>query len=50
MSKSREYMIAVVVSYITVFFNIVSGIVYSPWMLKKIGSDVLFYTYDCYIA
>lgn len=35
----KKYRIGAFISYITIAFNIVSGIVYTPWVLKTIGDE-----------
>ncbi len=35
----KKYRIGALISYITIAFNIVSGIIYTPWVLKMIGDE-----------
>lgn len=37
MSSTNQIKIGALISYFTMFFNIVSGIIYTPWMVKHIG-------------
>lgn len=45
MSSNKEIKKGALISYITIFFNIVAGILYTPWMIKEIGqADYGLYT------
>lgn len=45
MDKSKELKIGAVIAYLTIAFNIVSGLLYTPWIVERIGdSDYGLYT------
>lgn len=37
MSSSKQIKSGAIISYITIFFNIAAGLVYTPWMIRQIG-------------
>ena len=37
--NSRQFKIGAIISYLTIVFNIISGLIYTPWLLKAIGDD-----------
>ncbi len=37
MNSSRQIKIGALMSYFTIAFNIIAGLVYTPWMISKIG-------------
>lgn len=39
MGKSKQLKIGAAVSYIAVAFNIISGLLYTPWMVATIGKS-----------
>ncbi len=44
-ASSRQIKIGAVVSYLAIFINIVAALIYTPWMVAKIGqSDYALYT------
>ena len=44
-SRSKQLRIGIVLSYLAIGINILSGLIYTPWMLSKIGdSDYGLYT------
>ena len=45
MNKSKQIKCGAIISYIAIIFNIISGILYTPWMIAQIGqSDYGLYT------
>lgn len=43
--KNKQYLFGAFISYFAIFFNIVAGLVYIPWMVGKIGqSNYALYT------
>lgn len=43
--SSRQIKVGAIVSYIAIFFNIATGLLYTPWMVRQIGvSDYGLYT------
>ena len=32
--NSRQFKIGAIISYLTIVFNIISGLIYTPWLLK----------------
>jgi O-antigen/teichoic acid export membrane protein len=38
-NSSHQIKIGVVISYFTIVFNIFSGLLYTPWMIKQIGQN-----------
>jgi len=45
MKKSKEMTIGAIISYLTIALNIVSGLIYTPWMVDRIGkADYGLYT------
>lgn len=38
-NDTRQIKIGAVLSYATILFNIVSGLVYTPWMIRQIGKE-----------
>ncbi|MBR4030725.1 MAG: oligosaccharide flippase family protein [Clostridia bacterium] len=45
MNRSKELKIGAVIAYLTIAINIVSGLLYTPWIVKQIGdSDYGLYT------
>lgn len=44
-NSNRQIKIGVVISYLTIGFTVVSGLIYTPWMISKIGqADFGLYT------
>lgn len=44
-SSNKQIQLGAIMSYITITFNVVSGLLYTPWMVKQIGqSDYGLYT------
>lgn len=39
MTSGRQIKLGAVISYFTIAFNIIAGIVYTPWMINTIGKD-----------
>ena len=39
MLKNRQFTFGALLSYGAIAFNIVSGLLYTPWMIKTIGDD-----------
>ena len=39
MTGNKQIKLGAVISYLTIAFNIVAGIVYTPWMIDTIGKD-----------
>lgn len=39
MDSSKQIRIGALVSYISIFFNMVSGLLYTPWMINQIGQS-----------
>lgn len=39
MNSNKEIKIAAIISYLTIFLNIIIGLVYTPWMIKSIGKS-----------
>ena len=37
MSSSRQIKLGAVMSYTAIMFNIVAGLIYTPWMIRQIG-------------
>ena len=37
--KNKQFVFGAVLSYVTIAFNIVSGLLYTPWMIRTIGDD-----------
>ena len=37
MSSSKQIKLGAVISYIAIAFNMVAGLIYTPWMITKIG-------------
>ena len=37
--KNHQFLAGAVVSYATIAFNILSGLLYTPWMIRTIGDD-----------
>ena len=45
LSSKQQIKIGAIISYIVIFIYIISGLVYTPWMMNKIGkSDYGLYT------
>ena len=45
MNKSKELKIGAIIAYLTIAINVISGILYTPWMIERIGdSDYGLYT------
>lgn len=45
MSKKNQYYFGAIISYFAIVFNVVAGLIYTPWMVGKIGqSDYALYT------
>lgn len=43
--KNKQYLFGAFISYFAIFFNIIAGLVYIPWMVGKIGqSNYALYT------
>lgn len=43
--KINQVRAGAIVSYITIFFNIISGFIYTPWLINRLGqSDYAIYT------
>lgn len=38
-NSNRQIKIGAVISYITIAFSIISGLIYTPWMISKIGQS-----------
>lgn len=38
-NSNREIKIGAIISYITIAFSIISGLIYTPWMISKIGQS-----------
>ena len=34
--KNKQYLFGAFISYFAIFFNIIAGLVYIPWMVGKI--------------
>ena len=39
MNTSKQIKIGAIISYLTIAFNIVAGLIYTPWMINSIGKD-----------
>ncbi len=39
MNSSKQIKLGAIISYFAIFFNIVAGLIYTPWMIEKIGQD-----------
>lgn len=39
MNSSKQIKLGALVSYFTIAFNIIAGLIYTPWMITKIGQD-----------
>ena len=39
MNSGKQIKLGAVVSYITIVFNIIAGLIYTPWMIASIGKD-----------
>lgn len=45
MNSNRQIKLGAIISYLAIFFNIVTGLIYTPWMMNTIGkSDYGLYT------
>lgn len=45
MNSSKQIKVGAIISYIAIFINIISGLIYTPWMMNTIGkSDYGLYT------
>lgn len=38
-SSNKQIKTAAIISYISIIFNIISGLIYTPWMVKSIGKS-----------
>lgn len=39
MNSSKQIKLGAVFSYITIAFNMIAGLIYTPWMIEKIGQE-----------
>ncbi len=39
MNANRQIKIGAILSYATIFFNIITGLLYTPWMIRSIGNS-----------
>jgi len=39
LNSSKQIKMGAIVSYITIAFNMIAGLIYTPWMIDKIGQD-----------
>lgn len=39
MGGSKQIKLGAVISYLTIAFNIITGLIYTPWMINSIGKD-----------
>lgn len=39
MNSSRQIKLGAILSYAVIFFNILIGLIYTPWMIRKIGAS-----------
>lgn len=39
MNSGKQIKLGAVISYITIVFNIIAGLIYTPWMIASIGKD-----------
>ena len=39
MNSSKQIKLGAIVSYITIAFNMIAGLIYTPWMISKIGQS-----------
>lgn len=39
MSSSKQIKLGAIFSYLTIAFNMIAGLIYTPWMLEKIGKE-----------
>ena len=37
MNSSKQIKLGAIIGYVAIVFNIVAGLVYTPWMIDKIG-------------
>ena len=37
--RDRQVTFGALISYLAIAFNIISGLIYTPWMIRSIGSD-----------
>ena len=38
-NNNKQFVGGAFLSYITIAFNIISGLLYTPWMIRTIGDD-----------
>lgn len=37
--RNKQLKIGAIISYLTIVFNIITGLIYTPWVLRAIGDD-----------
>ncbi len=39
MNSSKQIKVGALISYLSVFISVLSGLFYTPWMIEKVGKD-----------